>query len=247
MDFHISRAVIMRVKDFGESDLLVTFLTPDGGRLKGVAKGARRSRIRFPNCLDIFSLVKMEYQIRSNRDIHFLNSCRLINAFPHLRSSYQSLALASYIIELAEILFPQNVPDGRMFELIEELFLNMNEFGPADRIRVIFEGRAMALGGYEIDLDKCCLCGRPYTGRGMAVFQREKGGIACLGCSRQDKDYPGLEPETVKALKLIQTAGWPDVKHLPLSDYMIEELKAALRLHAEYRTGKRLKSTEYLD
>jgi len=34
-----SQAIIMRVKEFGETDLLVTFFTPDKGQMKGVAKG----------------------------------------------------------------------------------------------------------------------------------------------------------------------------------------------------------------
>ena len=56
MDIIKSMSIIMRVKDFGESDLLITFFTPDEGKIKGIAKGARRSRARFVNCLDIFSL-----------------------------------------------------------------------------------------------------------------------------------------------------------------------------------------------
>ncbi|MBW2206889.1 MAG: recombination protein O N-terminal domain-containing protein, partial [Deltaproteobacteria bacterium] len=49
MKIHISPAIIMRIREFGEADLFVTFFTPDRGRLKGVAKGARRSRKRFVN------------------------------------------------------------------------------------------------------------------------------------------------------------------------------------------------------
>ena len=60
MKTHISPAIIMRVKELGEADVLVTFLTPERGQLKGVAKGARRSRRRFANCLETFSLVSLE-------------------------------------------------------------------------------------------------------------------------------------------------------------------------------------------
>jgi DNA repair protein RecO (recombination protein O) len=59
MKSYTSQAIIMRTKEFGETDLLVTLLTPDKGRLKGIAKGARKSRKRFVNCLDVFSLVEL--------------------------------------------------------------------------------------------------------------------------------------------------------------------------------------------
>jgi DNA repair protein RecO (recombination protein O) len=54
MKTYTSHAIIMRTKEFGETDLLVTFFTQDKGRLKGIAKGARKSRKRFVNCLDVF-------------------------------------------------------------------------------------------------------------------------------------------------------------------------------------------------
>jgi len=105
----------------------------------------------------------------------------------------------------------------------------------------------MTLGGYGIDLTECCLCGRPYTGRGRAVFERRKGGIACLRCGKEGRHSPGLDPDTVKGLNIIQTAPWPEVKALSLSDDIIREIRAALRLHTGYRMGRRLKSAEYLD
>ncbi|MBN1626048.1 MAG: recombination protein O N-terminal domain-containing protein, partial [Deltaproteobacteria bacterium] len=61
MKYISTQAIITRVREFGESDLMVTFFTPDAGRLRGVAKGALRSRKRFVNCLDAFSLVNLEY------------------------------------------------------------------------------------------------------------------------------------------------------------------------------------------
>ena len=64
METYLSQAIIMRIREFGESDLLVTFFTPDKGQLKGVAKGARKSRKRFVNCLDVFSLVNLEYGLK---------------------------------------------------------------------------------------------------------------------------------------------------------------------------------------
>ena len=120
METTISQSIVMRIKEFGETDLLVGFFSEDFGRLKGIAKGARKSKKRFPNCLDIFSLVKMEYQKGRKGDLYFLDSCRLIHGFPGLRCDYSSISLASYMIELTEILFPIGVPDKGMFELLKK-------------------------------------------------------------------------------------------------------------------------------
>ncbi|MEE9419917.1 MAG: DNA repair protein RecO, partial [Desulfatiglandaceae bacterium] len=156
MSTHISPAITLRIKEFGESDLLVSFFTADKGRLKGVAKGARRSRRRFSNCLDLFCLTNLEYDLKRKGDLYFLHSCKLVQAFPGLRSDFSSLSLASYMTELTEILFPLAVVDGKMFGLLKESFFAISEGKRGDILRIFFEARAMALGGYGIDLDKCC-------------------------------------------------------------------------------------------
>ena len=247
MNAHISPAIIMRIKEFGESDLLVTFFTSDRGRLKGVAKGGRKSQKRFANCLDLFCLANLEYEMKRKGDLHFLHSCKLIHAFPGLRSDFTSLSLASYMIELTEILFPLSVTDEEMFELLKNAFLVLDEGGRTDILRILFEAKAMALGGYKINLDKCCGCGRPYAGEGRAVFKRSKGGIACLKCEQEAKLSPELSPDSVKALKIIQSTPWSQAKALDLTDEMIHEIKPVLKLHMEYRIGRRLKTAEYLD
>lgn len=247
MNTHISPAIIMRSWHFGETDLLVSFFTLDKGRLKGVAKGARRSRRRFPNCLDLFCLASLEYDPKKKGDLHFLHSCRLINAFPGLRSGFSSLSLASYMIEFTEILFPQGVVDKRMFELLKKLFLAIDGNRRIDSIRMFFEAKAMTLGGYAINLDKCCNCGRPYTGEGRAIFRQSKGGISCLRCERESSVSPGMEPDSVNALKTIQSAPLSRLLALSLDGEVAREIRPVLKLHIEYRIGRKLRTAEYLE
>jgi DNA repair protein RecO (recombination protein O) len=247
MNAHISPAIIMRIKEFGESDLLVTFFTDDSGRLKGVAKGGRKSRKRFANCLDLFCLANLEYELKKKGDLHFLHSCKLVHPFPGLRSDFTSLSLASYMIELTEVLFPLSVTDKEIFGLLKDGFLALDGGGRTDILRILFEAKAMALGGYKMNLEKCCVCGRPYAGEGRAVFKRNKGCIACLKCEQESKLTPALGPNTVKALSLIQSTPWGEAEGMNLNDEMIQEIKQVLKLHMEYRIGRRLKSAEYLD
>ena len=246
MNTHISPAIIMRIKEFGESDLFVSFFTSDRGRLKGIAKGARKSRKRFSNCLDLFCLTSLEYEPKRKGDLYFLHSCKLMNAFPGVRKDFSSLSLASYMIELTEILFPLAVVDRNMFEMLKNAFLSLNKGGKTDMLRILFDAQAMGLGGYKIDFDKCSGCKRPYTGEGRAVFIRSKGGIACLKCQQESELSPGLSPDTVKGLKLIQSGPWNEVEGLSFPDEMIREIKKVLKLHIEYRIGRRLKTAEYL-
>jgi len=245
MEAHRISSIILRRKELGESDLIVTFFSADQGRLQGIAKGARKSRRRFVNCLDHFCLSTLEYSERPGRDLCFLQSGKLEDNFASLRTDYSLLSLASYMVELTEILFPLRVPDTRMFHLLKRCLGALERTTDSEELRLFFEARAMALGGYGIQLQGCTLCKRTYEGEGRAVFQCRRGGIACLRCSKETAESPGLNPLSVRILDRMQAGEWPEKGSLPLDAAVMRELKIVLRKHVEYRIGKRLKTSLY--
>ena len=236
----------MRTKELGETDLLVMFFCPDKGRIKGIAKGARNSRKRFANCFDAFCLVDLQFSLKRSGDLYLLNSGKLINAFPGIRSDFTSLSYASYMVELTEILFPWGMGDRKMFELLRESLDAISSGGQTEAITMLFEIRAMTLGGYGINLERCCTCGRDYKGEGKAVFKREKGGIACQKCQEETALTPGIKPRTVKMIQLMQTNPFHSLMRLEFTDEDMKELGPVLKLHREYHLGQRPKTACYL-
>ena len=247
MKTYTSHSIIMRTNEFGETDLLVTFFTPDNGRLKGIAKGARKSRKRFANCLDVLCLTELEYSLKREGGLYFLNSGRLINAHPGIRTDFAILSKASYMVELTEILFPWGVADRNMFDLLTGSLDALAEADKVDIIPFIFEIKAMTLGGYGINLDKCSICGRRYKGEGRALFKRDKGGIACLKCHQESAISPGLDPQTVEMIKLMQTDPLPSLMKLQVTEEIRKEIRPVLKLHREYHLGQRPKTANYFE
>jgi len=231
----------------GESDLLVTFFTPHKGQLKGIAKGAMKSRKRFVNALDLFSLVSLEYAPRRQGNIHFLHSGKLLNGFPGIRTDFSSLAKASYMVELLELLFPPGVAEPAIFEILNQSFEALSQGRKTDLVPPAFESKAMSLGGYRIDTTRCSKCGRPYRGEGVAVFMREKGGIACLKCGRPSAVSPALNHSGVKAIEDLQNKPFQVVIDLNLAEDTMREVKAVLKLHREYRLEQRLRTSKYVE
>ncbi len=246
MKAHVSPSIILRIKEIGESDLIVTFFSADRGRLRGIAKGARRSRRRFVNCLDHFCLSTLEYTEKPGRDLCFLQSGKLLENFPSLRSDYTLLSLGGYLVELTEILFPLRVADPAMFNLLKKCLGALHEGKERDTLRVLFEARAMTLGGYEIQLHECTICKRSYEGQGRAVFKAERGSIACLRCAKETAESPGMNPLSVKTLDRLQSGWWPERASLHLEEEVIQELRPVLTRHIEYRIGRRLKTSACL-
>lgn len=221
------------------------FFSRDRGRLKGIAKGGRRSRRRFSNALDLFCLTDLEYEEKRG-DICLLHSGRLLDHFGGIRNSYESLAIASYFVELTEILFPMGVADRRMFDLLEGALKRLDEGRERALVRTVFEAASMAIGGFAVSLSNCCICGRSYEGRGRAVLLPGRGAIACLRCARETPGTPGLSPEAARFLKAAQKDALDLSLFVGTGQGALDELRNALSRHMDYRLGKRPSSGRFL-
>ena len=84
-------AIVLTVREYGEADLMVNFLTPGYGPLTGIAKHARKSRRRFAHCLEPLSRVVFFLSPRSGRDLEFLQKGELVKSFPALRRDLKRL------------------------------------------------------------------------------------------------------------------------------------------------------------
>jgi DNA repair protein RecO (recombination protein O) len=164
-----------------------------------------------------------------------------------LRTDFSILLKASYMIELTEILSPWELPDPDMFEILKKSFHMLSEGIKVDLIPLIFEVMAMAHGGYSINLERCCVCGRVYTGEGTAAFKPDKGGIACIKCQSITAVNPRMSPDTVNITRLIQSKSIMIFEQIDIPDEVISEIRPVLKLHREYQLGRQLKTANYLE
>ncbi|MCX6620927.1 MAG: DNA repair protein RecO [Acidobacteria bacterium] len=113
-----SEALILRTFPLQEADLIVSFLTRDQGKLRGVAKRARRPKSSFGSGLERLSHVRMFYFQRENRELVNLDSCDLVRSQFHLSADYDTGIVLDFLAEVSEQLLPPNEPNERFFRLL---------------------------------------------------------------------------------------------------------------------------------
>ena len=105
----------------GESDKIVSFLTEDFGKLTGIAKGALRSRRRFVNSLEPFSLVNLRFQDRAHDNLVFSHRCgSLFQGLRQLASSLERIAYAAYLVEITDGLISEREENLAVFQHLRE-------------------------------------------------------------------------------------------------------------------------------
>src|SRR2546430_13984520 len=106
MPARVSEAIVLQTYPFKESDLVVSFFTRDQGKLRGVAKRARRPKSNFGAGLERLAHVRMAYFQRENRELVNLDSCELIRSQFDLVSDYWPAMALDYFAEISEQMLP---------------------------------------------------------------------------------------------------------------------------------------------
>jgi len=114
----MSDSFILQTYPFREADLVVSFFTRDQGKLRGVARRARRPKSSFGSGLERLSHAQVSYYQKENRELVSLNSCELTQSQFALVSNYESSVALDYLAEVTEQLLPPNETNERHFRLL---------------------------------------------------------------------------------------------------------------------------------
>lgn len=127
MPARASEALVLRTYPFQEADLIVSFLARDAGKLRGVARWARRPKSRFGAGLERLSHVRLAYFQRETRELVKLDSCELIWSPFSLAPDYTTGVALDYLAEVSEQLLPPAEPNERFFRLLLAVLRHLSD------------------------------------------------------------------------------------------------------------------------
>ena len=201
MPARVSEAFVLQTWPFKEGDLIVSFLTRDLGKLRGVARRARRPKSGFGSGLERLSHIRMSYFQRENRELVNIDSCELLHSQFAVLNDFASACALDFFAEVSEQLLPAAEPNEKYFRLTTPVLglsavtrsrqplARRNLLQPVGR-----EARRIAAG-------TACLprlrfvAWRPGS---RCTFSRHRAGLYCHDC-RRALDLRGaweLEPES---------------------------------------------------
>jgi len=133
MPARVSETFVLRTYPFREADLIVSFLTRDLGKLRGVARRARRPKSPFGSGLERLSQVRMAYFQKENAELVNLSSCELIASQFGLQSEYAMSVVLDYFTEVAEQVLPAHEPNEKLFRLMASVLAYLRAGGNHER------------------------------------------------------------------------------------------------------------------
>jgi len=245
---NVAKSIILKKYDFGEADELVVFLSRELGWLRGVAKNAKKSRIRFGGHLEPLSLVDFTLRPRKRDDLVWIDESQVIHGFLLIRSDVSKVARAQYFLELCSVFLPEDHPDPVLFDFTLN-FLESLETDLPNPVRLLLdEIRLLGILGYAPRFDLCPGCGKPF-GRGQeALFVPGLGGACHPACAALcEADNVRLSPNTLAIVRRGSEVGSDAAGRLRLNRAGLQELRRALSAFVRYQRGEEINSLLFLE
>ncbi|MCX5852613.1 MAG: DNA repair protein RecO [Deltaproteobacteria bacterium] len=239
---HEASALVLRLIDYGESDRIVTFFTDRLGKLKGIAKGARKSRRRFANALEFFVLTRVYFSRGTREGLFFIESCEAEDHYPEIRNNLRKTLCASHLIELLDHFTVEGKKNVRLFRLAVDFLKLIEEEDCEEESIRLFEYRLLRLSGFEPILNRCVTCGETLANIPAPLFSTREGGIRCGRCARTDLDAYPVSAGTLKTLITGSTIETGKVGRLAFSERTLRESELILGSFIRHITGRELKS-----
>ncbi|CAG1064787.1 DNA repair protein RecO [uncultured bacterium] len=239
-----ARGVVLHSIDFGESDRILTFYTLEQGKLKGIAKGARRSRKRFVGNLDPLSHINIVYHHSDKSELVRVEDASLIDAFSILKTDIERLSDGCYLLELTNELTREGqvLPDAYHCLVA---FLKLLESGSGPEALRFFEVKLLALSGYLPHLAGCMSCGASGENERL-YFSSAKGGLVCRACASALTGLIAVSPGTAALLSMAARLEPAKLGRLKPGPAFLDESERLLYDFIKYQLGKELKTRRFM-
>jgi DNA repair protein RecO (recombination protein O) len=240
-------AIVIKTLDYGESDRIITFYTADFGKITGIAKGAKRSRRRFSNALELFTLSRMMFFDKRESGLVRIEGCDIDNTFPGIREDVRKVAYGCYLVELLDEMSAERQANPELFTMVKTFLSLLNDAEVETQILRIFEVRLLSLLGYRPELIKCLRCNGTLQHCRHVNFSVKQGGLLCERCSQGYGDLILVSLGTARILQAAAEMDLAKVRRLKFSNQALWESEAILSKFIQHHIDKELKSKKFIE
>jgi DNA repair protein RecO (recombination protein O) len=192
-----SEAIVLRTYPLREADLLVTLFTRLEGKVKGVARSAKKSRRRFGGALEPLTYVRAYYEDRERQELARLDSCEVLESPLAREVSYPRAVALGHIAELLDELLPDREANDAIFRLSLSVLSVLRDSGIWLPV-TYFELWMTRLVGFLPELSECIVCGRSLNGS-RAFFHVLADGLMCADDKRLASSELSAESRAIAA------------------------------------------------
>jgi DNA repair protein RecO (recombination protein O) len=220
-----SEAIVLRSYPLRESDLLVTFFTRQEGKVRGVARAAKRSKKRFGGALEPLTYVRLYWEDRERSELARVDSCEVLDSPLSDEVDYARAVGLGHLAEVMDELLPDREVSDSIFRLAVAVLARLRA-GAVWMPVTYFDLWIARLTGLLPDLSACMVCGEVLNGN-KAYFHPLSDGLMCaadkrMASSEMSRESLALAVEMFRSpVADLAGAPWPKQRGADLRRYLV--------------------------
>lgn len=234
--------IVLRSRNLGEADRIITLYTRERGKIECVARGARRARNRFIGGTQLFTRGK--YAIFSGRSLDSLSQMEIVQSFAPLREDLTLMAYASYFAELLDLSVELEEPSEDLYALFLDGLNTLVEGIHPEVVSRWFELNLMSLLGYTPHLDGCIGCGEALED--TSFMSAKEGGLLCSRCRARDGAAVRIGPACLGWMRRLLELSAERLRVVRIANSDMKLLETVARNYVDLRLSRPLKSLGFL-
>ena len=236
-------AVVLRHSNWGEADRLLVLYTREQGKLRAVAKGARRPRSRKAGHLEPFTCVKL--MLARGRDLWIVTQAETVDAYLPLREDLIRTGHAAYVAELIDRFTYEEGENRQLYLLLVDTLHRLT--GEEDVFAAVryFEIHLLDLLGFRPQLFTCVKCGQEIQAEDQ-YFSALLGGVLCPRCGRINASARPVSMQALKFIRHFQRSTYPEAQRAHPEADVRHEMEALLQYYLTYLLERGLNTPDFL-
>ncbi len=194
-----TRGVVLRARNLGEADRILTMFTLEGGKLDAVAKGIRRARSRIGGRLEFGNEVVMT--VHRGRSLDVIAGAEIVREHWRALVAPERFGVASAACEMVDAFCEPDLAMPEVYALLVDMLAAVARASDAKRLLVRFSLRLLEALGLAPPLDSCVQCGRPLNGDRIWL-DLQATGFVDDACRQRGRAMLELDASDLRSMQL---------------------------------------------
>lgn len=242
-----AEGLVIKRKDIGEADKIITIFAKNLGKVSSMAKGVRKVNSRRAPNLELLNQVKF---FRSGRGkLPVLTEVITLSSFKNIKSDLKKLSLAYLLLELVDQFLPEGQENNNLYNQLLLFLAGIDQSRSEDKDKVLaasFQIKLLREVGYLPELYHCIRCGNKLEQR-ENYLAPHLGGLVDRPCSQESLAIKKIKVDSIKVIRFINSETIGKIGQLKLDRVDVREICKLLNLYTAYYLDKDLGSERFAE
>jgi len=235
--------VVLRRRNIGEADSVFTVFSESEGKFDAVAKGVRKARSHMHGHLE--PLTRSRFLVAQGRSLDVFTQAETVAPYRAVRDDLELGAAAMYAAELVDRFTAERQENVELYSLLVGLLEALDAGAPTQVVRV-FELELLRLMGYEVQLERCAICGGRIAEE-ETLLSPAAGGLVCPDCRVRAGSGRMLSVRAIKVLRFARGGSFGDFAGLRLDVELARQLQLVLGEVIRFVLEREVNSGRFVD